>query len=356
MPWRVSPPTCRGSGRRFARGPGSLPSRLKRSDCSETGITRRRCGGGFTYKDAHGRRVEDEETLARIRALAIPPAWRDVWICPAPNGHIQATGFDEAGRKQYLYHERWHERAAQRKFEAMRDFAAALPRLRRSVRRDIRADGVPRRRALACAVRLMDLGFLRVGGEEYAEANGSFGVATIRREHVSIHRDEMLFDFPAKSGQRRVQSLRDREARAAVEAMRRRRMGPADLLVYREGGEWRDVRSADVNAYIQAQIGDRFSAKDFRTWHGTVLAAIELAVEGPPASRRAAERSVAAAMKRVAEALGNTPAVCRASYVDPRLLDRFRDGVTISPGAERDGSVSGRTQARVEREVLQLIS
>jgi DNA topoisomerase I len=238
----------------------------------------------------------------------------------------------------------------------MRDFAAALPRLRRAVGRDLRADGVPRRRALACAVRLVDLGFLRVGGEEYAEANGSFGVATIRREHVSIHRDEMLFDFPAKSGQRRVQSLRDREARAAIEAMRRRRSGPADLLVYREGGSWRDVRSDDVNAYIQEKIGERFSAKDFRTWHGTVLAAVELAAEGPPASRAAAERSISAAIKRVSEALGNTPAVCRASYVDPCLLDRYRDGTTIDPRADRDGSVSARARGRVEREVLKLLA
>jgi DNA topoisomerase I len=331
-------------------------SRLKRSDCSGVGIARRRCGGGFSYRDADGRRIEDAETLARIRSLAIPPAWRDVWICPDPNGHIQATGYDEAGRKQYLYHERWQERAAQRKFEAMREFAAALPRLRRAVGRDIRADGVPRRRALACAVRLIDMGFLRVGGEEYAEANGSFGVATIRREHVSIHRDEMLFDFPAKSGQRRVQSLRDREARAAIEAMRQRRSGPADLIVYREGGRWRDVRSDDVNAYIQDKVGERFSAKDFRTWHGTVLAAVELAAEGAPTSRAAAERAIVAAVRRVSAALGNTPAVCRASYVDPRLLDRYRDGATIRPRAERDGSVSARSRGRVEREVLELLA
>jgi DNA topoisomerase I len=238
----------------------------------------------------------------------------------------------------------------------MREFATALPRLRRAVSRDVRAEGVPRRRALACAVRLIDLGFLRVGGEEYAEANGSFGVATIRREHVSIHRDEMLFDFPAKSGQRRVQSLRDREARAAIEAMRQRRAGPADLLVFKEDGRWRDVRSDDVNAYIQEKIGEGFSAKDFRTWHGTVLAAVELAAEGPPASRAAAERSISAAVRRVADALGNTPAVCRASYVDPRLLDRYRDGATISPRANREGTVSARARARIEGEVLELVS
>jgi DNA topoisomerase I len=288
--------------------------------------------------------------------MAIPPAWEKVWICPELCGHIQATGYDAAGRKQYLYHERWQRRAAARKFEAMREFAAALPRLRRSVARDLRATGVPRQRALACAVRLLDLGFLRVGGEEYAEANGSYGVATIRREHVTLNGKEMTFDFPAKSGQRRVQTLRDGEARAAIEAMRRRRSGPPDLLVFREDRVWRDVRSDDVNAYIQAQIGNGFSAKDFRTWHGTVLAAVELAAEGPPRSRSGAERSIVAAVRRVAEALGNTPAVCRSSYIDPRLLDRFRDGTTIAARSRRDETPSPRVQARVEREVLELLS
>jgi DNA topoisomerase I len=181
-------------------------------------------------------------------------------------------------------------------------------------------------------VRLLDLGFFRIGGEEYAEENGSFGVATVLREHVSTSGDELLFDFPAKSGQRRVQSIRDSEVRAAVEAMRRRRSGPPDLLVFRENGEWRDVRSADVNAYIQERIGERFSAKDFRTWHGTVLAAVELAARGPARSRSGAERTIREAIASVAEALGNTPAVCRSSYVDPRLLDRFRSGATIEVG------------------------
>ncbi len=294
--------------------------------------------------------------MARIRALVIPPAWERVWICPEPCGHIQATGYDAAGRKQYLYHERWQRRAASRKFEAMREFAAALPRLRRSVSRDLRSPGVPRERALACAVRLLDLGFLRVGGEEYAEANGSYGVATIRRGHVTLNGKEMTFDFPAKSGQRRVQTLRDAEARAAIEAMRRRRTGPRDLLVFREDGVWKDVRSDDVNAYIQARIGNGFLAKDFRTWHGTVLAAVELAAEGPPRSRGGAERAIAAAVKRVAEALGNTPAVCRSSYIDPCLLDRFRDGATIAAPPRRGEMASTRAQARVEREVLELLS
>jgi DNA topoisomerase IB len=300
--------------------------------------------------------VRDEETLARIRELAIPPAWEEVWICPDPFGHIQATGFDAAGRKQYRYHDRWQLRRAQRKFESVREFAAALPRLRRRVSADLRRQGMPRERALACAVRLLDLGFFRVGGEEYAEVNESFGIATIRREHVTIRGGEAVFDFPAKSGQRRVQSVRDSAALRAIETMRRRRGGPEDLLAYRQGGEWRDIRSSDVNEYIKEAIGPKFSAKDFRTWHGTVLAAVEFAAEPPPGSEAAAKRSIKAAIARVAEALGNTPAVCRRSYVDPRVIDRFRDGETIDLPRQRNGHLTARARERIERQVLALVS
>lgn len=211
-------------------------------------------------------------------------------------------------------------------------------------------------RALACAVRLLDLGFFRIGGEEYAEANESYGVATVLREHASVSDGEVVFDFPAKSGQRRVQSIRDTEIQRAIEAMRRRRSGPPDLLVFREAGSWHDVRSVDVNAYLQEKIGEDFSAKDFRTWHGTVLAAVELAREGAPGSRAAAERSIRAAVRRVAERLGNTPAVCRSSYIDPKLLDRFRDGATIPLPRKSDQSkVDAKRRARIERDVLRLI-
>jgi DNA topoisomerase-1 len=300
--------------------------------------------------------VSDDDTLERIRAMAIPPAWREVWICSDPYGHIQATGLDEAGRKQYLYHERWQVRSAQRKFESMREFAANLPKLRRAVRRDLAREGMPRERALACAVRLLDLGFFRIGGEEYAETNESYGVATILREHVSIEGEEVVFDFPAKSGQRRVQSIRDPEVRAAIEAMRRRRSGPDDLLAFREDGAWRDVRSEEVNDYLQAKVGEEFSAKDFRTWHGTVLAAVELAREGASSSKGGAERAIRAAIKWVAERLGNTPAVCRSSYIDPRVLDRFRDGKTIElPSPASETRVTPRQQTLIERRVLLLI-
>jgi DNA topoisomerase-1 len=330
--------------------------RLRRADCAGAGIRRRRRGRGFSYEDPCGDPIDDGETLERIRGLAIPPAWEQVWICPDPFGHIQATGFDAAGRKQYRYHERWELRRATRKYAAMREFARQLPRLRRAVGRDLALEEMPRERALACAVRLLDLGFFRVGGEEYAESNESYGLATIRREHVSVSDGEMVFDFPAKSGQRRVQSIRDREAIAAIETMRRRRGGPEDLLAYREDGSWHDVRSVDVNAYIQETIGEGFSAKDFRTWSGTVLAAAALAGEPKPKSEAAAKRVIAAAVESVAAALGNTPAVCRRSYIDPRVFDRYRDGVTIDLGLPSDGEMTLRRRAKVERLVLDLVA
>jgi DNA topoisomerase IB len=341
----------RGSDLRARRAVG----RLRRSDCSGKGIRRRRHGSGFSYRDGAGTKIADEETLERIRGLGIPPAWEDVWICPDPLGHIQATGFDAAGRKQYLYHDRWQRRQAERKFETMREFAAALPSLRRAVKRDLAREGMPRERALACAVRLLDLGFFRVGSEEYAETNESYGLATIQREHVSFEGEEIVFDFPAKSNQRRVQSIRDPAVRTALETMRRRRSGPEDLLVYRRDGAWRDVRSTDVNEYIQAEIGADFSAKDFRTWHGTVLAAVELAAGPPPGSPAGSKRAINAAVKRVAERLGNTPAVCRSSYIDPRVLDRFRDGVTIELDGANGRRLGERARTRLEREVLDLV-
>lgn len=332
-------------------------ARLRRSDCSAAGIHRRGRGRGFSFVDDEGTPITDEETLQRIRDLAIPPAWKDVWICPDPLGHIQATGIDEAGRKQYRYHQRWEDRRATRKYTAMREFAAALPKLRRVVRRDIGLEGMPRERALATAVRLLDLGFFRIGGEEYAESNDSYGLATIRREHVHRNGEEIVFDFPAKSNQRRIQAIGDAAAIAALEAMRRRRGGPADLLAWKEGRRWRDVRSADINDYIQEAIGGEFSAKDFRTWSGTVLAAAALAGEEKPTSEAAAKRTVNGAVKTVAAALGNTPAVCRRSYIDPRVFDRYRDGETIDVGrrAASEGRMSERTRQKIEREVLDLI-
>jgi DNA topoisomerase-1 len=329
--------------------------RLRRSDCSTPGLRRRRRGRGFEYLDADGARVDDPETLERINALAIPPAWTDVWICPDPQGHLQATGVDAAGRKQYRYHDAWRARRDRQKFEEMLDFARALPRLRRRVARDLRAgpekSTLTRERVLACAARLLDRGFFRIGSESYAEGNGSYGLATIRKDHVRLDDDDVVFDYPAKSGRRRVQAVADPDVRAVIAALKRRRGGPDELLAYRNGRGWVDVRSDDINDYLKATAGlATVSAKDFRTWNGTVLAAVALARrEGEPSSKTARRRAIAAAVREVAAFLGNTPAVARSSYIDPRVFDRFLSGWTIAPAHER-----GRSS--IEKAVLDLIS
>src|SRR5919205_300806 len=214
---------------------GAGMARLRRVDCSGAGIRRRRRGKGFEYLDADGRRITEPSVLDRIRELAIPPAWEDVWICPYPMGHIQATGVDAAGRKQYRYHDLWRERRDAEKFDSMLRFARTLPKLRRQVRKDLARDGMPREKALACAVRLLDRGFFRIGSEDYAEENDSYGLATIRKAHVTIEDDWMTFDYPAKSGKRRVQSLRDPDVLPIVVALKRRRGGGEELLAFKEG-------------------------------------------------------------------------------------------------------------------------
>src|SRR4051812_36574012 len=334
--------------------------RLRRADCSAAGIRRRRRGKGFEYLDQDGSRLTDEETLARIRELAIPPAWRDVWICPHPMGHIQATGVDARGRKQYRYHDRWRERRDQQKFDEMIEFARALPAVRRRVAEDLAADGMTRERVLACAVRLLDRGFFRVGGEDYAVENESYGLATIHKRHVKLRPDCTLeFDYPAKSGKQRIQSIVDRDVYEIAAALKKRRGGSPELLAYREGRRWRDLKSVDINAYIKEITRGDFSAKDFRTWNATVLAAVALAVSGPPAlaSKTARKRAITRAIKEVARYLGNTPAVCRASYIDPRVLDRLEGGLRI--GGVRDeigeeGDV-GSIHGAAEEAVLDLI-
>jgi DNA topoisomerase IB len=247
-------------------------------------------------------------------------------------GHIQATGIDARGRKQYRYHDRWRERRDAQKFDEMIDFARALPEMRARVTDELDHDGMTRERVLACAVRLLDRGFFRVGGEDYAVENETYGLATIHKQHVKLEDDGvLLFDYPAKSGQRRIQSIVDPVVYEIVAELKKRRGGSPELLAYREGRRWRDLKSADINAYIKEVTGGDFSAKDFRTWNATVLAAVALAVSGPAAqvSGRARKRAVNRAVKEVAHYLGNTPAVARASYIDPRVFDRFDGGLTI---------------------------
>jgi DNA topoisomerase IB len=305
--------------------------RLRRADLNGPGITRRRRGSGWEYFDEDGEKIGDLETLGRIRELAVPPAWTDVWICPYPNGHIQAVGLDAAGRKQYRYHERWRERRDAIKFERMIEFARSLPQLRDETAKHLRKRGLPRERVLACGVRLLDRGFFRIGGEEYAEENESYGLATMRKRHVTLGQGgEIVFDYPAKSGKRQVRSVVDPPVYRVVEALKRRRAGGPELLAYERDGAWFDVKSDDINAYVKEATGGDFSAKDFRTWTGTVLAAVALAVSGPVAtSETGRKRAMRRAVEEVAHYLGNTPAVARASYIDPRVFDRYAAGVTI---------------------------
>jgi DNA topoisomerase IB len=339
----------------------TIPVRLRRSDCSGPGIRRVRRGRGFSYADDRGRPIADPETLARIRELAIPPAWQDVWICSDPNGHLQATGSDAAGRKQYLYHEHWRARRDREKFERAVRFAKRLPRLRTQINADMDADGLQRERVLACAARLLDRGLFRIGSEQYADEDGGYGLATIRREHVSFENGSIMFDYPAKSGVRQLRSVDDAECAEVLKALKRRRSGEA-LLSYRNGRRWVTVRSDDINEYLKQHIGEEFSAKDFRTWNATVLAALALAVDSngdTPKSQTARKRHINAAVKEVAEVLGNTPAVARRAYIDPRVFDRYQAGATIAPTVRRlkhPDLDNERTRLRIERAVLRLLS
>ncbi len=294
-----------------------------------------------------------------MRALAIPPAWEDVWICPDPLGHLQATGVDAAGRKQYLYHPRWRELRDRQKFNHMIDFATALPRLRKRILADLEGVQLDERRVLACAVRLLDVGLFRIGSEQYANDEGGVGLATVAREDVRIEDQTVVFDYLAKGGIRRVQAVRDPLSQAVVRQLKRRRSGGDQLLAYRTGRRWCGVRSDQISNYLKAQIGDDYSAKDFRTWNATVLAAVSLAADGADAgTQRARKRAIDGAVRGVAEVLGNTPAVARRSYIDPRVFDRYLSGWTIGGELERIGALEGpddRRRARLERAVLDLL-
>jgi DNA topoisomerase IB len=321
--------------------------RLRRVDCATPGLTRRRRGKSFVYADACGNPVTDPATLQRIDALAIPPAWTHVWICPLPNGHIQATGVDAAGRTQYRYHDAWRVQRDRQKFEHMVEFGRALPALRQRIAHDLDTESLSRERVLACAARLLDLGFFRIGTEGYAEQNQTYGLATIRKDHVRVRGAMVEFDYVAKSGKQRIQSIVDPAVVEVVRALKRRRGGGPELLAYQRDKVWYDVKSADINAYIKDVTGGDFSAKDFRTWAATVLAAVALAVSSEARSATARKRAVSRAYQEVAHYLGNTPAVSRASYVDPRVVDRYLAGVTID--------VAGQPLEDTEKAVLDLL-
>ena len=335
--------------------------RLRRPDCTGPGIVRRRHGRGFRYLDEDGAPVDEPEVLQRIHELVIPPAWEDVWICPYPGGHIQATGVDAAGRKQYLYHPRWRQRRDMQKFDDMVDFARVLPKLRKRVDAELGGGGeLTYDRVCACAVRLLDRGFFRVGGEDYAVRNESYGLATMKKAHVRQRGDVLVFDYPAKSGKRRVQAVVDPSAAAVIDRLKRRRGGGDDLLAYKRGRRWADLRSEDINAWLKDATGKDVSAKDFRTWGATVLAAVALAVSEEAAATEAGrKRAITRAIKEVAHYLGNTPAIARASYIDPRVFDRYREGKAIdyrllAAAGERNGDATA-IQGPVEKAVLGLL-
>jgi DNA topoisomerase-1 len=334
-----------------------MAQRLRRSDCSSPGIRRRRRGKGFEYLDPDGERVSDPEVLERIRELVIPPAWEDVWICPYPGGHIQATGSDDRGRKQYLYHPRWRERQDAKKFDDMVEFARALPALREHVADDLKRKELDRDHVLACAVRLLDRGFFRIGSEDYAVTNDSYGLATMGKRHAQVHGDTLLFDYPAKSGKRRIQAVVDGEIADTVRRLKQRRGGGEELLAYKRSRRWEDVRSHDINAYLKESTGLDISAKDFRTWGATVMASVALAVAGPAAGTKTGrKRAITRAIKEVAYYLGNTPAVARASYIDPRVFDRYRDGIVIAVHDFEHEPEGTAIQGEVEEAVLDLIT
>ncbi len=342
--------------------------RLKRVSCSGPGIRRVRSGKGFRYLDAAGQPLRDPAVLDRIRDLVLPPAWEDVWICSLSTGHIQATGVDVKGRRQYRYHDAWRLQRDLAKHDRILEFAARLEAARERLRADLAADGLARERVLACAVRLLDLGFFRIGSEQYATENQSYGLATMRKEHVRITRSTsgdvaLVFDYAGKSGKLWHKALVEPEVAAVVTQLKRRRSGGEELLAYRSGAgsraAWVDVKSGDINDYLRTVTGGDDTAKDFRTWSATVMAAVGLAVSTHAASETARKRAVTRVVKEVAAQLGNTPAVCRSSYIDPRIIDLYASGVTIAADLEalgEDASYgSPAYQGAIEASVLALL-
>src|SRR6476620_10170886 len=301
--------------------------RLRRSTIDGPGVRRVRRGKGFGYVDADAR--------ARVKALVIPPAWQDVWISPHPNGHIQAVGTDDAGRRQYLYHEKWHAARDREKHDRVLTLAKRLPEARKQVASELRAGGLGRRRVTAAALRMLDAGLFRTGGDEYEAEHGSHGVATLLRQHVSVSGEDITFEFPAKSGVLREAVMTDQLLARIVLSLKRSGYPGERLLAYRDTDGWHELRSSDLNVAFKELVGEEYTVKDLRTWAATVTAAVSLARIGPVASDRELKRAEKDAMKVVSEHLGNTPAVARRSYVDPRVLDEYAVGRTIARSLSR---------------------
>lgn len=304
--------------------------RLRHSNASGRGYRRVAAGTGFSYRDLDGKTLPPGPVRDRLESIGIPPAWTDVWIAPFENGHIQATGLDAVGRRQYIYHPAWRERKDRVKFDRALQLAESLPAARRLVTMDLRSEGITRQRVLAAAFRMLDSGSLRVGSERYTNENGSHGLATLLCAHVHVRKDRLQLSFPAKSGKTWESEFTDADLAALVRVLKRR--GPnARLLAYKEGRNWHPLTSADINGYVKERTGSDFTAKDFRTLRGTAAAAVGLAQGGPQKTVAARKGVISTAMQDAAAALGNTPSIARKSYVDPRLLDHFSAGETIDP-------------------------
>ncbi|MEI7033660.1 DNA topoisomerase IB [Streptomyces pratensis] len=334
--------------------------RLYHSRPTDPGYRRLRHGRGFRYLDPQGQAVRDPVVLGRIRELVIPPAWRDVWICTRVNGHLQAVGTDAAGRRQYMYHSQFRAEQELAKHEHVLDVAEVLPEVRKAVEGHLSDRGLTRQRVLATAVRLLDLGFFRVGSERYAELNSSYGLTTLLREHSRSKAGAILFSYTGKHGKETVQTVADPAACRTLQSLLRRRGGGDRLLAYWEHRSWHEVNGDDVNAYLKELAGLDTSAKDFRTWHATVMAAVALAVSQPVArSETARRRAIARAAREVAGYLGNTPAVCRASYINPRVIELYEEGVTVADALPRLGDEgpfgTPATHGPAERAVLRML-
>jgi DNA topoisomerase-1 len=327
--------------------------RLRRTSPDQPGWSRRRAGKGFTYLDEHGDRL-DPDQVQRCKDLVIPPAWEDVWITPYANGHLQAVGTDDAGRRQYLYHPQWRTSRDAAKFERILVFGRALSKARERVLTDIGAEGMSLERACAVAVRLLDLGYFRIGNDVYTDTHGSFGLTTLRKDHVSRRGKALRFRFVGKSGIEHCIDIDDQAAIEALDVMRRRRGGEV-LLAWKDGRQWRSLGPNEVNDYIRTCTGIDATAKDFRTWHATVIAAAALAESEEPGETKASrKRAVTSAMKEVSEFLGNTPTLARTAYVDPRVVEAYERGRTIKVRARYD--TADARQAALERAVLKLLA
>src|SRR6058998_37897 len=318
------------------------------------GYGRRAKGKDFEYVDTEGKTIRDEQRLLRIKRLAIPPAWTEVWICPSPNGHIQATGRDARGRKQYRYHERWREVRDENKFDRLAAFAKALPKIRRRIAKDLKLRGLPREKVLATVVRLLERTFIRIGNEEYARENKSFGLTTMKDRHVKVKGPRLRFRFRGKSGRQHEVDITDR--RIAKIVSKCQDLSGQDLFQYvANDGEVRDVTSQDVNDYLRGITNEDFTAKDFRTWAGTVLAAIALSAQGEFETKKQAKANVKTAICAVAELLGNTSAICRKCYVHPAIVKAYLSGRQIPGLGETIKSANNIDLRAVERTIHKFI-